>query len=315
MEFFEESNPCDVDIENLLNVLRQDFKNVKAKDLKFIYHGTYNVFEFRKNILRVPDKALRNHKGVQLIQNESLKLKSLANFLSIPIPQPEKISLDEKMPYMMYKKLPGVSLSSVFSSMTPQNKKTVAIGIADFLNQLHSPHVLHQVHSKLFYTNFSTFEYKTFWEKRFEEIKEKVFPLVNELQKAWIYSLFSAYLRNPANFRFKQALSHCDFDTSNILVHPQKGFITGIIDFEETKAWDPAADLLFYEDLTFQQQILDSYNFSDSKSLQNRMKFLYCWTFVPYIIWGKDHDKHAMVEYGLKRLEFLHQQYPFPLQK
>ncbi len=286
MEFFEESNPCDVDIEKLLNLLGQDFKNVKAKDLKFTYHGTYNVFEFRKYILRVPDKALRNHQGAQLIQTETLKLKSLANFLSIPVPQPEKISLDEKIPFMMYKKLPGVPLSSVFSSMSTHTKENLAIRIADFLNQLHSPHVLHQVHLKLFSTNFSTFEYKTFWEKRFEEIKEKVFPLVNELQKAWIYNLFSAYLRNPANFRFKPAISHCDFDTSNILVHPQKGMLTGIVDFEETKAWDPAADLLFYEDPTFQQQILDAYHFSDSESLQSRMKFLYCRTFAPYIIWG-----------------------------
>ena len=310
MAFFEESNPCDVDIDKLLNVLEEDFKNIKAKDLKFTYHGTYNVFEFRKYILRVPDKDLRNHEGALLVQDETLKLKSLANFLSIPIPQPENISLDEKMPFMMYKKLSGVPLSSIFSSMNPQNKKTVAIGIAEFLNQLHSPSVLHQVHSTLFRTNFSTFEYKAFWEKRFIEIQEKVFPLVNTNQKAWIYNFFSVFLRNPENFRFKPALSHCDFDTSNILVNPKKGTITGIVDFEEAKAWDPAVDLLFYEDPTFQQHILDKYQYADSSSLQNRMKFLYCRTFAPYITWGLDHEKDTMVKYGLQRLEEIRAQFP-----
>lgn len=310
MAFFEESNPCDVDIEKLATVLGKDFRNVKPKDLKFYYHGTYNVFEFRKNIVRVPDKELRNHEGILLLQNEMVKLKNLANLLSLPIPQPDKFSLDEKMPYMIYKKLPGVPLSSVFHSITPQKKESIAKGIAEFLNQLHSSSTLHTVHATVFGTNFSSSEYKTFWENRFEEIKEKVFPLVDTPQKAWIYNVFSTFLRNPDNFKFKPTLSHCDFDTTNILVNSSKGIVTGIVDFEESKAWDPAADLLFYEDSTFQQQILDSYQYADSSSLHNRMKFLYCRTFAPYITWGLDHEKTSMVEYGMKRLETLIQKFP-----
>ena len=311
MAFFEESNPCDVDFEELLSALGQHFKNVKAKDLKFTYHGTYNVFGFKKYILRVPDKALRNYDGIQLIQDEVAKLKNLANFLSIPIPQPVKISIDENMPFMVYEKLPGVPLSSVFRSLKPQNKKNIAINIANFLSQLHSPHMLHQVNSKVFQTNFLTSEYKSFWEKRFEEIQDKVLPLVNNTQKVWIYHLFDEFLENPANFRFKPTLTHCDFDTTNILVNQDKGIVTGIVDFEETKAWDPAADLLFYEDTVFQQKILESYEFSESVSLRDRMKFLYCRTFAPYITWGKDHEKHTMVKYGLLKLENLRQAFPY----
>ena len=310
MAFFEESNPCDVDIEEVLNALRQHFRNVNARDLKFYYHGTFNVFEFKKYILRVPDKELRNFDGVQLIQDETTKLKNLANFLSIPIPQPIKISLDEKMPFMVYEKIPGVPLSSVFSSLSPQNKKNIALGIAKFLNQLHSPLMLHQVNSKIFQTNFPTSEYKLFWETRFEEIQDKTFANLNSTQKMWIHNLFESFLDNPSNFRFKPTLTHCDFDMSNILVDPDKGKITGIVDFEETKAWDPAADLLFYEDSLFQQKLLSAYEFSESISLQNRMKFLYCRTFAPYITWGLDHDKYTMVKYGLMKLEMLRQKFP-----
>ena len=310
MAFFEESNPCDVDLDELLIALRVHFKNVNVKDLKFTYHGTYNVFEFKKYILRVPDIAFRNEDGVQLIQDESAKLKNLTNFLSIPIPQPLKISLDGKMPFMVYEKLPGVPLSSAFRSMTPQSKKNAATGIASFLNQLHSPYMLHQVNSRVFQTNFRTSDYKSYWETQFDEIQEKVFSLVNSSQKVWIYHIFAEFLENPSNFRFKPTLTHCDFDTSNILVSPDKGNITGIVDFEETKAWDPAADLLFYEDELFLQKILESYQYSESISLQNRMKFLYCRTFAPYITWGLEHKKQNMVKYGLMRLERLRNEFP-----
>jgi aminoglycoside 2''-phosphotransferase len=292
-----------VDIGKLVNVLEKDFRNIKEKELKFTYHGTFNVFEIRKKILRVPDKDLRNHKGSQIIQNETVKLKNLAKLLSISIPKPENMSLNDDMPYVMYQKLPGVSLSTVFDTLNEQKKKRIAEGIAEFLNQLHAPHVLHTVHSSIFHTKFAASDYKEFWENRFEEIKEKIFPLVNTSQKAWIYTIFSRFLRNSDNFLFKPAITHCDFDTSNILVNPQKGIVTGIIDFEETKAWDPAADLLFFEDPTFQRQILESYNYVNSPSLQNRMKFLYCQTFAPYITWGLDHGKREMVEFGLKKLE------------
>ena len=310
MTNFEESNPCDVEIGKLVNVLEKDFRNIKEKDLKFTYHGTFNVFEIRKKILRVPDKDLRNHKGSQIIQNETVKLKNLAKLISIPIPKPENVSLNDNMPYVIYQKLPGVSLSTIFHTLNDQKKKRVAEGIAEFLNQLHAPQVLHTVHSSIFHTKFTASDYKVYWENRFEEIKEKIFPLVNTSQKAWIYTIFSRFLRTSENFLFKPAITHCDFDTSNILVNPQKGILTGIIDFEETKAWDPAADLLFFEDSTFQQQILDSYQYADSPSLQNRMKFLYCRTFAPYITWGLDHQKTSMVEYGLKRLVFLLERFP-----
>jgi aminoglycoside phosphotransferase (APT) family kinase protein len=311
MAFYEESNPCDVDLEKLVDALKPDFHNVKVKDLKFFYHGTYNVFEFKRYILRVPDKDLRNSVGVKVLQNEVVKLKNLAKFLTVPIPQPMKTSLDEKMPYMLYKKLPGVSLSRVFHSLSPQNKKSIANGVTSFLNQLHAPRTLHQVHSKVFQTNFSSADYKIFWKNRFEEIKEKVFPLIDTSQKAWVYNVFSAFLRNPENFRFKPALSHCDFDITNILVHPQRGNITGIIDFEETKSWDPAADLcIFFENPSFQKDILKNYQFKDSISLQNRMKFLYCRTFAPYITWGLDHKKDTMIEYGLRKLEQIMKEFP-----
>ena len=166
------------------------------------------------------------------------------------------------------------------------------------------------MNSKVFHTNFQTYDYKNFWETKFNEIQENVYPLINSSQKFWIQNLFEEFLENPANFRFKPALTHCDFDTTNILVNPDKGKITGIVDFEETKAWDPAADLLFYEDSKFQQQLLSTYAFSESISLLNRMKFLYCRTFAPYIIWGLTHNRQQMVKYGLMKLEMLQKNFP-----
>jgi len=311
MAFYEESNPCDVDINDLLVVLGKHFKQVKKEDVRFFYHGTYNVFEFRNYIVRVPDVSFRNEKGIDLIQNEVMKLANLAKLLNIPIPNPQIVEIDSPLPFMAYQKLPGSPLSTVFPTLNPQQKKKLAVEIAEFLNVLHSPLTLHQVNARIFQTNLQTKEFKTFWEHCFEDIQIKIYPLLNSTQKFWIRSLFESYLENPANFSFQHAVIHGDFDTSNILVDPDKMVLTGIVDFEECREWDPAADLLFYEDPFFHRNILDSYRYSTSPSLSERMRFLYCQTFAPYITFGLDNQKHSMVKYGLMRLERLQQEFPY----
>ncbi|MBN2154702.1 MAG: aminoglycoside phosphotransferase family protein [Candidatus Lokiarchaeota archaeon] len=310
MALFEETNPCDIDINELISTLKKHYTVVEKKDLRFFYHGTYNVFEFKDFILRVPDVTFRNQKGIQLIQEEAMKLKNLSSFLNIPIPQPTKISLDEEMPFMVYTKLSGVPLSTVFSDLTHQQYKQIAIEIAEFLNQLHSPTLFHQVNAKIFNTSFQTEDYKQYWRNKFEEFKEKVFPMLNLLQKFWSQQIFETFLENPRNFQFTPVLTHGDFDMSNILVDPKKSKITGIVDFEQCCVWDPAADLLFYEQPIFQDTIISAYAYSDSVSLFERMKFLYCRTWLEYVLFGLQHHKQNMVKYGLMRLEKLRRKFP-----
>jgi aminoglycoside 2''-phosphotransferase len=309
---FEESNPCDVDINELLELLNKHFKHVKREDVRFFYHGTYNVFEFRNYILRIPDVSLRNELGIELIQNEVMKLKNLSKLLDIPIPNPHLVDTTSSLPFMAYEKLPGFPLSTIYSSLNPQQILKIASEIADFLNYLHSPATLHRVNARIFQTNFHTLEFKEFWEKHFEEIQVKIFPLLNSSQKLWVKTLFNSYLLDPENFSFQYAVIHGDFDSSNILVDPVKTILTGIVDFEESRAWDPVADLLFFEEPLLYRKILESYRSSASPTLSQRMRFMYCRTFAPYILFGLDHQKPAMVKYGLMKLERLRQEFPYP---
>jgi aminoglycoside phosphotransferase (APT) family kinase protein len=309
MAFFEESNPCDVDIDELITALTPQFGMIRTEDLRFYYHGTYNVFEFKDLILRVPDVTLRNAKGVELIQQEVLKLKNLQNFLTVPIPVPHIISLDESLPYMTYKKLKGTPLSKAYSSLTSPQKKNTAIQLTQFLNELHSPALLHQVNARIFNTRFSPKELHAYWEKRYESIQESTYAVLSLDQQRWNAAVFERYLNNTKNFQIQLGITHCDFDFTNILVNPQTGDLMGIVDFEDTGAWDPVADLLFYEEPIFHQKILERYQYK-TETMFDRMQFFYSRTWSEYADFGLRNDKPSMVKYGLIRLEQIRRQFP-----
>ncbi len=80
--------------------------------------------------------------------------------------------------------------------------------------------------------------------------------------------------------------------------------ITGIIDFEECSIYDPAYDLLFFDEgPEFLDTLLLKYDHSDDPSLYARMKFLYCRTCIEYLEFGIEHDRLGMIEAGKKMLK------------
>ena len=54
---YEESNPSDVDINHVIKEFSKFIPNISKNEIKFLYHGTYNVFEVKtKYIFRIPDR-------------------------------------------------------------------------------------------------------------------------------------------------------------------------------------------------------------------------------------------------------------------
>jgi aminoglycoside phosphotransferase (APT) family kinase protein len=134
---------------------------------------------------------------------------------------------------------------------------------------------------------------------------------LNNEQQKWLTNLFEEFLRNNDNFTFSPRITHNDFDTSNILIDPKKKKITGIIDFEDCRMGDPAADLLFFDEGSdFMDTLLDNYQFANQKSLRSRMKFYYCRTCAPYLVWGTTHNRSAMIEEGLHKIRKNMKQFP-----
>ncbi len=308
MVSYEESNPSDVDINQVIKEFSKFLSHLSKNQVKFLYHGTYNVYEVQsKYIFRIPDQFLRNENGVKLIQKETDTLNFLKNHISIPIPQPLFISRNKDFPFVGYEKIPGISLSRIFHMTNASYRRKIAEQIAPFLNTLHS---------ELMYKNFivssqswepmKSDSYKQFWSKRLERLKKVVFPKIKTIEKNWLERIFDEFLSNEKNFHFLPKLVHGDFDTSNILVNPDTNIpeITGIIDFEECSIYDPAYDLQFFDEgEEFLNTLLLHYEYSNDPSLYSRMKFLYCRQCIEYLEFGIDHNRKGMIKVGIQMLK------------
>ncbi|MHA2006911.1 MAG: phosphotransferase family protein [Promethearchaeota archaeon] len=313
---YEESNPSDVDINQVIKEFTKFIPNLSKNQIKFLYHGTYNVFEVQsKYIFRIPDRFLRNEEGVKLIQKETNILNFLKNHISMPIPIPLFISLSEGFPFVGYKKIPGISLSRVFAKTNAFYRQKIADQVATFLNVLHSKPIC-----KKFAELFKISEplrgdsYKQYWLRRLERLRKVVFPEIKPFEQNWLETIFDEFLSNEINFNFTPNLIHGDFDTSNILVNPDTNMpeITGIIDFEECSIYDPAYDLQFFDEgPEFLNTLLLKYEYSADPSLHSRIKFLYCRQCIEYLEFGIDHNRKGMIKAGKRMLKKNMNKFPF----
>jgi len=313
MTFFEENRATDISLAEVIDSLYGFFPDIEEEDVKFYYHGTYNVFEVKNQyIFRIPDKIFRNQKGVKLIQDELKMLQHVQKFVSVTIPEPIYISIDPDCPLMGYEKIKGVPLSQCYYKTTKRKKLKIAKEISDFLSELHSDHLFKEaIRKRVVDTEFSCEKYRENWEKNFDTIQLSIFKSMNSIQKRWITNLFNTFLNEKENFNFKYTIIHGDFDISNILVDPETFKITGIVDFEDSRIYDPAADFLFFDEGNdFMRQILSNYKGKIDKNFEERMKFLYGRSCLSYIEFGMTNNLSDMVEAGFQLLKIRMNRFP-----
>lgn len=311
MSFYEEKNPADVSLNEILPYVRKFLPKLQVESIHFFYHGTYNVFEIEnKYILRVADREFRNIQGLEMLRRESTILNFFQERFALSIPKILYLHDKQDLPFSIHNKIPGKSLVYVIQQLTDTQKERIGGEIGRFLSLLHSKELMVDFERNFAQENKITDKidfiqsFKLHWNISYEEAKKIAFGYLSDDEKFWLTDIFDEYLNKSANFTFAPRIAHCDFDTSNILIDHVTPKLTGIIDFEECKIGDPAIDLLFFDEgPIFMNAILDNYEFSKDKSLSERMKFFYCRTCVPYLIWGTNHNRPGMVEEGLRRIK------------
>lgn len=77
--------------------------------------------------------------------------------------------------------------------------------------------------------------------RHYDLVRERVFPIVSAGLRRYVETRFESYLYEPSNFEFEPCLLHQDLD-SNILLDPETGDITGLIDFSAALVSNPAID-------------------------------------------------------------------------
>ena len=306
MVFFEENRSADISKAEIVKSLYCFFADIQETDIRFFYHGSYNVYEVKNQyIFRIPDIHFRNIKGIRLIQNEIKMLYHIQKYVSVPIPEPIYISFDPDCPLMGYEKIEGVPLSRCFYKVSRNQKLRIAREIGEFLSELHSDDLYQSaIRNQIVDDIFSCDKYKSEWEDYFERAQKKIFQMLTPNQKDWINNLFNTFLSKDVNFNFRYSIIHGDFDITNIVVDPHSLKITGIVDFEESRIYDPAADFLFFDEGDiFLNNIFLSYKRNIDSQFQERMKFLYGRSCLGYIEFGMENNLPDMIEAGIKLLK------------
>lgn len=133
-----------------------------------------------------------------------------------------KIFYDDNRPFIVYKKIEGITLTEVFSSLTEEELEKIAKNIANIFYQLHSISIdkLPDVAKNKFY-DFIT-----------------QLPKINE--KEYDFSLFDGILEDEKNE--KQVFIHGDLNIGNILLDDDKN-IKAIIDYAFSGISDIYTDL------------------------------------------------------------------------
>ena len=278
-------------IDTYKKILEKCFQ-VHISSIKFIGGGSYRVFEVDNLIFKFTHEGPAN-----FLEREKDTCELLKEKLSISIPY--FIYFSDTCPSFKgavggYKKLEGESLYKISTC----NKMKTAHQIGQCLSELHAVPLNEEFnHQK------ARKELREFYHR----IQKNAFHLLNKTEQQWTASLFENFLKNNENWRFSPVFVHGDFDSSNILYHPDKG-VCGIIDFEEAGPGDPAWDFCTFLDEygpDFLHIILHSYNndkvtdhlFLDRISFHAK-RIIFC-----ELLYGIEYNQPEHTKHGLIRLK------------
>lgn len=301
---YEENVPPDIELSVIESTIQTCFPDVKSPEVRFLYHGTHNVYEVRgRFIFRFPSTFLPAKERIRLVRRETEILNGLQDHIAIRIPSPLFVEVDSETPYMGYQKIPGCSLTRHYSDLSIEQRQNIAKQVGVFLGELHELE-LAAVSPGTEDSSFDIEADRREWSKFYERVVEITYPNLSHAQKLWTDTLFHDFLDHDENFQFEPVLVHGDFDTSNILVDPETFEVTGIIDFEETRIYDPAADFLFQrEGSEFMTPLLKTYPKEIDGRLQQRMSFRYGRIPFVYVLSGLDLGIDEMVRFGYRLLD------------
>ncbi|MHA1989877.1 MAG: phosphotransferase family protein [Candidatus Hodarchaeales archaeon] len=306
MESYEENNPPDFSLNEIIKKIEPFDQKVTKKDIKFLYHGSYNVYQLKEDfMIKIPSKVLIRMFGTDFILKEIKKLNYLKNKLDVNIPEPLFTSNNPDDRFYIYKKVPGISLSRLIDMIKPKNLSKIGSQIGQIASNLHSlsekfPDLLNHLQLDLTYDL-----YMESIQKLLENSRKKVFSILNNEEIDWVENIFDSFFELTKNSPIKLVTTHNDFDTSNILVNPEEDYnVSGIIDFEEFGLGDPAVDLLFQEEgVKFHRAVLNAYSVNISRNMYKRIDFHKKKNCLYYLLTGIEQNLPKMVLHGKEMLK------------
>src|SRR5215813_3502168 len=171
------------------------------------------------------------------LKNETRILRLLRNYISLEIPSP-LYEIDDALAYRF---IPGETLRrDMLMRLTEDDQQAIADQLAQFFKELHGVPA-NEISEIEIPMADALMKYEG-WLNVYERIRDKVFPLLQQHQRAWATEHFESYLAERSNFEYELRMVDTDVSPYHIMFDMEMKCINGIIDFGCAGLGDPAID-------------------------------------------------------------------------
>jgi aminoglycoside 2''-phosphotransferase len=290
-----------MDNDLYLNLIQRNFPHIAIQTVRPITRG-WDSFVLDINDALIFRFPLRDD-VIPYIEKEMRLLPQLEQALSVPVPHFTYIGQgDEHYPYTFvgYPRIGGLALED--ERITREQLATLAPALATFLNELHS-FPLEQA-SQLVgegAEGHTPQQWRERYQERYEDIQKRVFPLLDADLRANSAQHWEAFLRDESLFTFRPALIHCDLNCEHIFCDPQRGVLTGVIDWGDATIGDPALDFVGLHrqrGSQFARQVLSGYQPPIDNAFWQRMAFYLTYEPFSELLYGAYSNRQDFINSG-----------------
>ncbi|BDH61660.1 6'-aminoglycoside N-acetyltransferase [Lysinibacillus sp. PLM2] len=279
----------------------KNFKDVKIDHIIKLGEGSMSraFLINQKFVFRFP----KEKDGACDTEKEIKVLPLLKNYITLNIPEFIYCGKqDNGFPFVGYNILPGDPLDEqLFLSLSSVVKEKIADQIAGFIDQIGSFNINQAKELNLQENNF----YQHYLEI-FQEVQEKVFPIVNKEMQDYISFRFTSYLENKDHFIYTPKLLHSDLSLDHLLFDKKRQELTGIIDFGDIRIGDPDYEYVYLleecgEEFTF--KIMERRQEKNIQYKLEKLSFFLTTDNVLFLLEGLKRDSSEMVEEAIKIIQ------------
>jgi len=283
-------------------LIKQNFPQLVIKTVRSITKG-WDSFVLEVNgelIFRFP---MRDD-VIEPLQRELRLLPALERTLSTPIPHFAYIgqgNADYPYTFVGYRKINGLALDD--SRITPAERFTLVPAFATFLNELHNFPVDQAI--QLGVQEHTPVLWREMYQERYKDLQKRVFPLLDTKLRTKSEQLWKGFLDNNALFTFRPKLIHQDLSSEHIFYEPERGVLTGVIDWGDVTIGDSAIDFvgLHHEGgKEFIEQILMRYQNTVDTAFWQRIDFYLRYGPFSQLLYGSYSKNETFTLQGIEGL-------------
>ncbi len=294
-----------LDINAYTALIQQNFPQLAIQTVKAITKG-WDSFALEVNdelIFRFP---MRDD-VIEPLQREIHLLPILEQTLSTPIPHFEYIgrgNADYPYSFVGYRKIGSIALDD--SRLTQEQLLALAPALATFLNELHSFPIASAI--QLGMQEHTLVLWREIYQERYIDLQKRVFSSLDTRLRMKSEQLWENFLNDKTLFTFQPTLIHRDLSGEHIFCEPERGMLTGVIDWGDVSIGDPAIDFVglhWVGGKQFVEQILMRYQNTVDTAFWQRIDFyLHYWPF-SQLLYGSYSENKTFTLQGIEGLRVI----------